>query len=142
MISLSKFRIFSIPFFEPSAQKNGHFWGFLIKMVGLGTWIFNFQSSKIGVTLVFFKKIDFFVKSVILSWFSKKSIFFNFFGKKILVPKKSWYQNSKFYLQIFLKIDTWTVNFTIISKQNFFWVKIDQRKRKAKNSFALFVEKL
>ena len=91
MIWLSKFQIFSIPFFEPSAQKNGHFWGFLIKMMGLGTWIFNFQSSKIGVTLVIFKKIDFLMKSVILSWFSKLSIFFNFFGKKIEV------QNSKIY---------------------------------------------
>ena len=113
MIWRSKFRNFSIPFFEPSAQKNGDFWGFLIKMVGLGTWIFNFQSSKIGVTLVFFKKIDFFVKSVILSWFSKKSIFFNFFGKKILVPElkilssnilKNWNMNNKFYNHIQSKL--------------------------------------
>ena len=76
MISCSKNGSFNFAFFEPMASKNEHFLDFLIKSMGLGIGFSIFLSlkirsvfailiknaffSKIGHTLMIFKKNDFF----------------------------------------------------------------------------------
>ena len=85
-------------------QKNGHFWDFLLKSMGLSTWFLNFHNTKIQYTLMIFFKKQVFIKIRYTLVVLKKTQFFPIFWKKNrrpyffkiiinLVPIISWCSN-------------------------------------------------
>ena len=67
-------------------QKNGHFWEFLLKSMGLSTWFLNFRNTKIQYTLMIFLKKQVFRKIRYTLEVLKKNQFFPIFWKKNRYP--------------------------------------------------------